>query len=311
MTNPKLNLSTVLLLLIPPLLWAGNAVVGRAVYQMVPPLTLNFMRWTLAAVLLLPMGYSIFRRHSDLWTNWRRYTVLGLLGVGLYNSLQYLALHTSSPVNVTLVAASLPVWMLLVGRIFHGVAVRPLQILGSVLSLLGVLIVLSQGQWAQFRHLHFVAGDLLMVAATIFFSFYSWQLTLARDGKEVGRTWATFLLAQVAFGVVWSSLFAGAEWGLTDWRIDWGWQLAMALAYVAVGPAVIAYRCWGAGVRRVGPTVAGFFNNLTPLFAAVLSLLLLGDAPKPYHALAFGLIVCGIVLSSRPAASSAGGVLDE
>ncbi|MDN5844139.1 MAG: DMT family transporter [Alcaligenaceae bacterium] len=306
-----LNLSTVLMLLIPPMLWAGNAVVGRAVYHMVPPLTLNFMRWGVAALLLLPMGYTIFRRDSDLWTNWRRYAVLGLLGVGLYNSLQYLALHTSSPVNVTLVAASMPVWMLLVGRIFHGVAIRPLQIVGSVLSLLGVLVILAQGQWAQLMHLHFVMGDLLMVAATIFFSFYSWQLTLARDGAAVRRTWATFLLAQVAFGVVWSGLFAGAEWGLTDWRIDWGWGLALALAYVAIGPAVIAFRCWGAGVQRVGPTIAGFFNNLTPLFAAVMSVLLLGDVPKPYHAAAFGLIVCGIVLSSRPAASRSNGVLDE
>lgn len=311
MTNTKLTLSTVLMLLIPPLLWAGNAVVGRAVYQMVPPLTLNFMRWSVAALLLLPMGYSIFRRGSDLWTNWRRYAVLGLLGVGLYNSLQYLALHTSSPVNVTLVAASLPVWMLLVGRIFHGVAIRPLQIVGSVLSLLGVLVILAQGQWAQLRHLHFVVGDLLMVAATIFFSFYSWQLTLARDGEAVRRTWATFLLAQVAFGVAWSGLFAGVEWGLIDWHIDWGWGLVAALAYVAIGPAVIAFRCWGAGVQRVGPTIAGFFNNLTPLFAAVMSVLLLGDIPKAYHAVAFGLIICGIVLSSRPAASRTDGVLDE
>lgn len=299
--NQKLTPSTVLLLLIPPLLWAGNAVVGRAVYQMVPPLTLNFLRWALAGLLLLPMGYSIFRNGSGLGTNWRRYALLGLLGVGLYNSLQYLALHTSSPLNVTLVAASMPVWMLLIGRIFHGVAIRGMQIVGSILSLVGVLIILAQGQWSQLRALHFVAGDLLMIAATIFWSFYSWQLTLARDSEAVRRSWATLLLAQVVYGVIWSAAFAVAEWSMTDWVIDWSWGLVLALVFVAVGPAIIAFRCWGVGVQRVGPTTAGFFVNLTPLFAALLSLLMLGDTPQLYHAFAFGLIVFGIVLSGRSA----------
>lgn len=298
-TNQKLTLSTVLLLLIPPLLWAGNAVVGRAVYQMVPPLTLNFMRWVLAALLLLPVGYSVFRNGSGLWSNWRRYALLGLLGVGLYNSLQYLALHTSSPLNVTLVAASLPVWMLLVGRIFHGVAIRGVQVVGSVLSLMGVLTILAQGQWSQLRALHFVAGDLLMIAATIFWSFYSWQLTLARDSDAIRRSWATLLLAQVVYGVIWSGAFAAVEWGLTDWSIDWNWGLVLALVFVAVGPAIIAFRCWGVGVQRVGPTTAGFFVNLTPLFAALLSLIMLGDTPRLYHVFAFALIVVGIVLSGR------------
>lgn len=297
--NQKLTPSTVLLLVIPPLLWAGNAVIGRVVYQMVPPLTLNFLRWMLAALLLLPMGYSIFRSGSGLWTNWRRYAWLGLLGVGLYNSLQYLALHTSSPLNVTLVAASMPIWMLLVGRMFHGVAIRGVQVVGSILSLAGVLIILAQGQWSQLRALHFTAGDLLMIAATIFFAFYSWQLTLARDSEAIRRSWATLLLAQVIYGVVWSGAFAAVEWGITDWHIDWSWTLALALAFVAIGPAVIAYRCWGIGVQRVGPTTAGFFVNLTPLFAALLSLAMLGDMPQPYHAFAFGLIVFGIVLSGR------------
>lgn len=302
--NQKLTPSTVLLLLVPPLLWAGNAVVGRAVHEMVPPLTLNFLRWGLATLLLLPMGYSIFRSGSGLWTNWRRYALLGLLGVGLYNSLQYLALHTSSPLNVTLVAASMPVWMLLIGRIFYGVAIRHLQLVGSVLSLLGVLVILAQGQWSQLRHLYFVAGDLLMVIAAIIWSFYSWQLTRAHDSEDIRRSWATFLLAQVLFGAVWSGAFAVVEWSVTDWHIAWGWGLALALAYVAVGPAVIAFRCWGAGVQRVGPTTAGFFNNLTPLFAALLSLFMLGDTPKLYHAVAFGLIVCGIVLSGRTASQT-------
>jgi drug/metabolite transporter (DMT)-like permease len=78
-----------------------------------------------------------------------------------------------------------------------------------------------------------------------------------------------------------------------------GWPLAAALAYVAVGPAILAYRCWGLGVQRVGPSIAGFFSNLTPLFAAVMSAAFLGELPHLYHGVAFLLIVAGIVVSSQ------------
>jgi drug/metabolite transporter (DMT)-like permease len=107
------------------------------------------------------------------------------------------------------------------------------------------------------------------------------------------------LLAQVIYGLGWSGLFTAMEWGTIDANIQWGWPLAAALVFVAVGPAVVAYRFWGLGVQQAGPAVAGFFANLTPLFAAVLSTLVLGEAPHLYHAAAFALIVGGIVVSSR------------
>lgn len=297
--NERLTPATVALLLVPPLMWASNAVVGRMMAQMVPPLTLNFMRWAVALVLLLPLGYRILRPGSAVWRQWRRYAVLGLLGVGLYNSLQYLALHTSTPVNVTLVASSLPVWMLLVGRVFHGVAVRTAQLAGAVLSLAGVAMVLSQGDWTQLLALHFVPGDLLMVLATLIWAVYSWQLTRVPADASIKTHWSGFLLAQMVYGVTWSGLFAAAEWQFTDWQVTWGWPIVLTVAFVAIGPAILAYRCWDAGISRVGPTRAGFFYNFTPLIAALLSLALLHETPGLHHVLAFVLLLGGIVLSSR------------
>ncbi|MDQ3271262.1 MAG: DMT family transporter, partial [Pseudomonadota bacterium] len=93
--------------------------------------------------------------------------------------------------------------------------------------------------------------------------------------------------------------FAAGEWALTDAHIVWGWPLAAALLFVAIGPAILAYRCWGVGVQRVGPNIAGFFSNLTPLFAALMSAAFLGELPQLYHGIAFVLIVGGIVVSSR------------
>ena len=299
MTSARLTPATAVLLTLPPLLWAGNAVVGRLVTDLVPPVTLNFLRWALAFAILLPLGGWVLRRGSGLWPHWRRFALLGLLGVGLYNALQYLALHTSTALNVTLVASSMPLWMLALGRLFFNTPVTRPQLVGALLSMAGVAMVLARGDWAQLARLKLVPGDLYMVVATIAWAWYSWLLARPTEPASIRADWAALLLAQIVFGLGWSGLLTAGEWALTDARIQWGLPLAAALLFVAVGPAVLAYRCWGLGVQRAGPTVAGFFGNLTPLFAAVMSTLFLGEAPRLYHALAFALIVAGILVSAR------------
>jgi drug/metabolite transporter (DMT)-like permease len=295
----KLALRTALLLTIPPLLWAGNAVVGRMVGHLVPPITLNFLRWVLAFCILLPIAYKVLSARSGLWSHWRRFALLSLLGVGCYNALQYLALQTSTPLNVTLVAASTPVFMLVIGALFFKAPVHWPQVAGALLSISGVAVVLSRGEWAQLLQVQFVPGDLYILLATACWSLYSWLLTRRAEPEALRQNWSAFLMAQVIFGLGWSGAFSAAEWAWTDAHITWGWPLMSALAFVAVGPAVLAYRCWGEGVQLAGPAVAGFFSNLTPLFAALLSAAFLGELPHLYHVLAFALIVGGIVVSSR------------
>ena len=295
----RLTLRTAVLLTIPPLLWAGNAVIGRLVNGLVPPVTLNFLRWALAFLFLLPLAGWVLRPGSGLWMHWRRFAVLGLLGVGCYNALQYVALKTSTPLNVTLVAASSPVWMLGIGALFFKQRITSRQLAGALLSIAGVLVVLSRGDWQMLMQVRLVPGDFYVLLATAAWAFYSWLLIRPGDPPEIRGDWAAFLMAQVVLGLAWSGLFAAGEWATGDTHIEWGWPLAAALGYVAIGPAILAYRCWGLGVQRVGPTIAGFFANLTPLFAAVMSAAFLGELPRVYHAIAFLLIVGGIVVSSR------------
>lgn len=284
-----------------PLLWAGNAVVGRALHALISPSALNFIRWLLAFALLLPLAWRVLRPGSTLWPHWRRYALLGLFGIGSYNALQYLALQTSTPLNVTLVGSGMPVWMLIVGALFFGVPATRRQITGVLLSVAGVLLVLSRGSWQQLLALRLVPGDLYMVLATISWAFYSWLLVRTTEPRDLRGDWAAFLMAQMVFGLGWSGAFAGVEWSLGQAQAHWGWPLAAGLAFIAIGPAVLAYRFWGAGVQRAGPVMGGFFINLTPLFAAVLSAAFLGERPQLYHAAAFALIVGGIVVSSRRA----------
>ena len=295
----RLAPSTIALLTVPPLLWAGNAIVGRLVRDAVPPMTLNLLRWSIALVILLPLGHRLFRDGSGVLTNWRRYALLGLLGIGLYNSFQYLALQSSTPINVTLVAAGMPVWMMLVGALFFSVSVSARQLASAALSIAGVLLVLCRGQADLLLAMRLVPGDVYMILATIAWSFYSWLLTQRKEAPAVRADWAAFLLAQVMYGVLWSGAFAAGEQALGSAPIAWSWPLAAALLFVATGPAVIAFRCWGAGVQRAGPSMGALFANLTPLFAAMLSALFLGELPHLYHAIAFFLIVAGILFSTR------------
>ena len=297
--NPKVSLQTAFLLTIPPMMWAGNAVVGRMVHDSVPPMTLNLLRWAIAMLILMPLAGSIFRPSSDLWRSWKSFAVLGLLSVGLYNSLQYLALQSSSPINVTLVAASMPLWMLLVGKLFFGAKVRRKGLIGAVLSIAGVLLVLSRGEWQVLQAMQLVRGDLYMILAAIAWAVYSWMLTRPKEPAHIRKDGMAFLLAQIGFGVIWSGAFTAGEWLIGSPHINWSWGLGAAILFVAIGPAIIALRCWGVGVQRAGPTIAGFFSNLTPLFAALLSSAFLGELPHFYHLAAFLLIVGGIVLSAQ------------
>lgn len=232
---------------------------------------------------MFPLAGQVLRRTSPLWPNWRRFLILGLLGVGAYNALLYLSLQTSTPINVTLVASSIPVWMLLIGRLFFGTGISRRQLLGASLSIAGVVLVLCGGQLSVLLQLRLVPGDLYMLLASAAWAYYSWML--ARPSTEppgIRSDWSAFLLAQMAFGLVWSALFAGGEWALNQAQIQWSWALAAALIFIALGPAA-----------------AGFFSNLTPLFTALLSGAFLGELPRLYHIGAFALIVGGIVLSSR------------
>jgi drug/metabolite transporter (DMT)-like permease len=297
--NRRLQLSTIFLLSIPPVMWASNAVIGRVIRDLVPPMTLNFSRWLLAFLVLLPLAYRVLRPDSLMWHHWRRFALLGLVSMGAYNSLQYQALHTSTPMNVTLVGSSAPVLTLALGWLLYGEKISRRQMLGAVLSIGGVLMVMSRGDAEVLIQMRLVPGDLYVLLAAAAFAYYSWMLAKPTEPQSIRQDWSAFLMAQIAFGLLWSGLFAVGEWTLTTTRVVWSWPVAVAMLYIALGPALLAYRAWGAGIGRAGPAVASFFSNLTPLFAAVMSSAFLGEIPRMYHVLAFAMIVGGIVVSSR------------
>ena len=295
----QLNFATIAYLLTATALWAGNAIAGRVLVGSISPITLSAVRWGLAALLLLPLGWRVFMPGSALWQNKKRFLLLGLFGVGSYNVLLYLALQTSTAINVTLIGASMPIWMLFIGAVFYQVKPSILQMIGAVVSLLGVGIVLTRGDLSALLSMQMVVGDLLIMLATILWAFYSWMLSRPGASTERQWPWAEFLMAQVTVGLLWTGFFDGFEIAAGHAFLDLNWWTASLIVFVAIGPSLIAYRCWGLGVNGAGPTVAAFFANFIPLFTALLSAAMLGEPPQLFHGLAFGLIVAGIAISSK------------
>jgi drug/metabolite transporter (DMT)-like permease len=279
------------------LMWAGNAIVGKILVQSSSPVLLNTIRWGVTALILLPFAWRVFGSTSPLWQSSKRFALLSLLGVGSYNVLLYLALKSSTPINVTLIGASMPIWAIVIGALFYKEQPNIKQIIGAVISLIGVTVVIVRGELERLIEIEFVAGDLLMVLATILWGAYSWMLSHPKESTERTWPWSYFLLAQVGFGFCWSLGFAVTEWQLEYSYFTWSWSTVFMIIYVIIGPSLIAYRCWGLGVSGAGATVATFFTNLIPLFTAILSTLLLQKPPEPFQGVAFALILAGIYLS--------------
>ncbi|MGH6610707.1 MAG: DMT family transporter, partial [Burkholderiaceae bacterium] len=177
----RLDASTTALLIAPPLFWAGNAVIARALVGEFPPLALSFCRWALAFMVLAPFtALTVWHHRTVIREHWRLLAWTGLLGVGCYNSFQYLALQTSTAVNATLIGASGPIITLLVGAVFFTSSVDQRQWVGAGVSLAGVLWVIARGEPSNLLQLQFAIGDLIMLAATLAWSIYTWLLRKQR-----------------------------------------------------------------------------------------------------------------------------------
>ncbi len=172
---------TLMLLCLPPLLWAGNAVAGRLAAPQIGPLELNALRWVGALVLLSPFAAgNAYRLRGIIRGHLGGLFALAILGVGSFNSFQYWALRTSSPNNTTLIGSAGPVFILAVGALFFGERIRPRQVIGGVLSVAGVAWVMLRGDWDRLARVEFDPGDCYMLAATLTWSIYTWLLRKGR-----------------------------------------------------------------------------------------------------------------------------------
>lgn len=283
-----------LILVIPPLCWAGNFVVGRAVHADVPPAALTFWRWVVATAVLAPFAAAdLWRRRARLRGHLGRIALLALTGVVAFQFAVYQGLHTTTAISGTLIIAIIPVAIPLVAFLLEGTRVSLTQAAGIAISFAGVTIIILKGDMAALSGFAFTPGDAWMLVAVIAWSLYS---VLIR-ARPTDLPPAPFLLAIVLVGLV--LLVPAYVW---ETAVGGGFRptpsALLAVGYVGVFASVVAFICWNEGVARIGAARAGLYIHLMPVFAAGLAMLFLGERLHGYHAAGVALIAAGLALSS-------------
>ena len=283
------------LLVCATLFWSGNFVIGRALNAELPPVGLAFWRWTVAALVLLPFaGRSLWRRRGLLLPQWRRLLVLSVLGVATFNTLVYIALHTTTAINGALVYATTPA--IIAGLTFSlfGERVRPLAIVGVALSFIGVAVIILKGEAASLLGLAFTPGDLLVLLATLSYALY----TVLLPRWPTGLPPFAFLLAIFILGALELLPFYAWEMAAGSF-MPLSLDALLAVLYVAVCASILSYVSWNEGTRLIGARRAGLASNLMPIFTSALGVLLLGEHFAWFHGVGVALIFAGIWLATR------------
>lgn len=283
-------------LVICTLAWAGNALVARATAGDLPPTGLSFWRWTTAMILLLPFTFRGLWQYRDvLLARWRQVVILAALSISSYNTLLYQAAQSTTAINLTLVNTGLPVaafiWSVLLLRIWPSV----LTLLGTLLSFVGLLVILSTGQPERLLSLQFNKGDLIMILAVLCWGLYSvllrhWMLPVPGLIQ---------LAALLVCGVPILLPFYLWEYAATG-GMPLTSQAVGAVGYTSVFASLLAYWAWNNGVRVLGPATASLFSYLMPVFAAMLGVLILDEQLQWFHFVGGALTFLGLVLATRP-----------
>lgn len=282
-----------LMLLLVMLLWAGNALIARAIRADIPPFTLAFLRWLGAALLLLPFSargilteWPVVRRH------WPMLILLAIFGVGCFNALLYSGLRSSSATNALLIQAAIPALVLGCNFLFFRTRALPLQIVGVLVAALGAMLIIFRADLRALATLSFGQGDALILLGVLCWSIYT---SLLR--KRPPLTATTFLTLSFLVGVLIMAPLAASEWPLHPVR--WTPAVAGGIVYVAIFPSIIAYFLYNHAVAQIGAAQAGQVISLQPLLGALFAALLLGEPLHSYHFAGMALILLGIAAASR------------
>jgi drug/metabolite transporter (DMT)-like permease len=289
--------SPYVLMLLPILFWAGNAIIGRASVGEIPPFALSFWRWVVALVILLPFGLPrVMAQRARIRRRLGLLVVLAVTSVAAYNTLLYLALQTTSAINAILLAAAMPIMIVVLSWLWLGEAIGWKRGVGVLVSLAGVLAVVARGDMAVLAALQLQTGDAWMLMAVLSWAVYSVLLRRHPAGLDP----VALLTVLVALGV--PCILPFYLWELSQGQV---WQptaetLAI-IAYVGIFPSVLAYYFWNEGVAALGANTAGQYTYLMPVFTAILAVIFLDESFRWFHAAGLGLIFFGIWLATpRP-----------
>lgn len=290
----RFYLNPYLLLTLTVLFWSGNMVLGRGMREDVPPFALAFWRWAIAFGLTLPFAWPHRRQWPLLLSGWKAVALLGVLGVGGYNTFAYLALQLTTATNAVLLNSFIPVATIAISWAFLGKSLRAVEGLGVLISLIGAVTIVARGDPAVLAGLALNRGDVWMLVAVLTWAIY----TVGLAWRPTGVDPMLMLAALTAVGLlVLAPIYAWEMAGGRSIHLHPGSLLS--LAYVGIFPGFLGYVFYNRGVAQVGANRASLFIHLMPVFGTALSALFLGEIPQAYHYAGIALIFTGIWLTTR------------
>ena len=285
----------------PPLLslatlgWAGNTIAGRLAVGEVSPFVIVFLRWTIVfAILLMTKRKELPAALPKLKGKWPWVFMMGALGLSFFNTLFYIAAQSTTAINLGLIQCAMPMFILIGVTLILKTKLTFGQIIGTILTMAGVLLIISKGDFSLFVGLQINKGDWIMLGACILYAGYTIGLQNRPDIDDMtmmtvfaGAAWVLsipILLIEVTQGT--------AQWPAT--QLAW-----LIVLFISLIPSFMSQVFYMRGVDLIGPDRAGVYSNLVPIYSAALGVLILNEAFGLYHLLSITIVITGLTVISR------------
>ena len=290
------NYTAYLVLVLTTLFWSGNFIAGKFASSFdIPPFALNFYRWLLAGLILLPLTYKeILEFRSEIFKNIGSFLILGISSITIFNSIVYYSLNYTQVINGVLLISTIPVWIIVVSSILKVERSNIYQIFGVSLSLLGVIFIITKADINLIKNLDFNKGDLSMILA-----MFSWAIYSAFLKKQKFQI-SQFALLEIIIiiGLIFLTpvfLFELSQGKVVELNVSF----FMILTYVVIFPSLLAYFFYIKGISIIGANRSGTFLHLMPIFGAIMALIIFNEKFMYYHFLGAICIIAGITLSNK------------
>ena len=290
----KTNLAYILLVLT-TIFWSGNFIVGKAatIYE-IPPFSLNFFRWLFAGIILLPFTFKeIFLKKNYIKKNIGLFIILGITSITVFNSIVYYSLYFTQVITGVLMISTIPVWIILISSLLKIEKTNLYQIIGILLSLIGVLAIVTKSDLKVIKSLEFNKGDLSIIIAM--FSWAIFSTLLKKKKLEVSQI--TLLQVVIIFGLIFLTPIYIIELLLGNYIIL-DKPFFLTLAYVVIFPGLLSFLFWIKGISVIGANRSGIFLHLMPIFGSVFAIIIFKEKIMFYHLIGAIFIIFGIRISN-------------
>ncbi|WP_156183175.1 DMT family transporter [Mesobacillus campisalis] len=290
------NSSAYLLLVLANAIWGGNFVIGRLGAEYFPPITFSLLRWGVAFLLLTPfLAKPLLRDFKVLWKHRYILLLLSVTGVAGYNTIIYFSLHFTTSINASLVNSVTPLFIGVFSFFMLKERLSGWQAAGMILSVIGIVFILSKGSWEALLAFRFNPGDLFVLVAVVAWSIYS--IVIKKYAKVLPAFTTLYVTSFVGILILMPLSFL--ELSLGEAEVIFNRESLLILSYVGCFASIVAFLSWNTGVAKTGAAKSGIFINLLPVFAALFATLFAGEEFLWYQMVGGVIVLIGVVLSSH------------